>query len=210
MLPSGPHHAQPEGASKGMNPLDIALIALLAIPAVLGLWKGLANVVTVLVGIWAAFLLAPLVKQLLAPWIGRFVSDEGLTAVLAYGIGFIGVLLVVGILGWLVTRSLKKLDLQWANRLAGMALGALCGLLFGGVLVATLEALHPEAEVFADSVLAAPLGTATRFLVALGPVEKAREAAQAPNPNAPPPEPPAEALGPKPEGDAAQETPPPG
>ena len=37
-----------------MNPLDIALIALLAIPALLGLWKGLANVLTVLVGLWAA------------------------------------------------------------------------------------------------------------------------------------------------------------
>jgi len=181
-----------------MNPLDIALVALLAIPALLGLWKGLANVVTVLVGIWAAFLLAPLVKRLLAPALEGVVGDPGLAAVLAYGTGFVAVLLLVGLLGWLVTRSLKKIDLQWANRFAGLALGALSGVLIVGVLVATIEALAPESPVLEESVLAAPLGAATRFLVALGPVEddaSNEEPSEAPRSAAPPP-PPKEALGP--------------
>lgn len=154
-----------------MNALDIALVAILAVPAVLGLWKGLANIVTALVGLWAAFLLAPLVKQALAPRLRGLVPSPELAAVLAYAAGFVLVLLVVGLLGWLVTRSLKGLDLQWANRLAGAALGLLCGLLIGGVLVAALEAVRPDSSAVEGSVLAGPLGGATRFLVALGPVE---------------------------------------
>jgi membrane protein required for colicin V production len=187
-----------------MNPLDIALIAILVIPALLGLWKGLANVLTALVGIWAAFLLAPLVKQLLAPKLSGYISDEGLAAVLAYGVGFTGVLLVVGLLGWLVTRSLKKLDLQWANRFAGLALGALCGVLIGGVLVAALEAVTPDAPLIEESTLAAPLGAATRFLVALGPVEKALPAAAEASDGSPP-APATEPLGPPPKPEAGPE-----
>ncbi len=188
-----PLSSEAGGASKRMNPIDIALVALLAIPALLGMWKGLANVVTVLVGIWASFLLAPLVKRALAPSLEGMVGDVGLAAVLAYGAGFVGVLLLVGLAGWLVTRSLKKLDLQWANRFAGLALGALCGVLIGGVLVATVEAVLPEAPMLEESVLAGPLGSATRFLVALGPVED--PAAEGPEPAALPPVPPSEALG---------------
>ena len=188
-----------------MNPLDIALVALLAIPALLGMWKGLANVLTVLVGIWASFLLAPLVKRALAPSFEGMVGDAGLAAVLGYAVGFVGTLLLVGLAGWLVTRSLKKLDLQWANRFAGLALGALCGVLIGGVLVATLEAIVPEAPVLEESLLAAPLGSATRFLVALGPVEDA--ATESPTPGALPPAPPAEALGPEAEPESTEPAP---
>ena len=179
-----------------MNALDIALVALMAIPAVLGLWKGLANIVTALVGLWAAFLLAPLVKQALAPKVSELVGSPELGAVLAYGAGFVLVLLVVGLLGWLVTRSLQKLDLQWANRLAGAGLGLLCGVLIGGVVVAALDAVQPDSELSRSSVLAGPLGSATRFLVALGPVE----GVAAPLP----PEPPAEPLGPAPAEPEAQ------
>jgi membrane protein required for colicin V production len=177
-----------------MNPLDIALVALLALPAVLGLWKGLANIVTALVGLWAAFLVAPVVKRLLEPGAQRLVPSPELAAVLAYAAGFVATLLLVGLLGWLVTRSLKTLDLQWANRLAGAALGVLCGLLLGGVLVAALQSAWPESGALRASALAGPLGRATRFLVALAPEREG----SAPAPGTAPPAPSREPLPAKP------------
>ena len=150
-----------------MNLLDIGLIALLLIPALIGLFKGLVNMATAFVAIWAAFLLAPLCRHLLESRLLSLIGDEGLASVVAYAIGFVATILTFGLLGWLVTRSLQKLDLQWANRLAGMVLGLVSGLLIGGVAVAALQTADPEGQLAGDSVLAPPIGALTRSLIAM-------------------------------------------
>jgi len=150
-----------------MNALDIAIIAILVVPAMIGLFKGLVNVAVAFVGLWLAFvvagLFAPNAASALAPWLGA----GPLVGVVAYGLVFAGTLLSAGLLGWVVTRSLKALDLQWLNRLAGSLTGLACGLLLSGVLVGGWRAVAPDSTVLATSMLAPPVATVTSFLVVL-------------------------------------------
>lgn len=152
-----------------MNGLDVALLALVAGPSAIGVLKGLTNVAAVCVGTWAALLLAPLAKALLAPPLARAFGSDELAAVLAYGAGFFATVILFGVLGWLLTRSLKKLDLQWANRAGGALVGAVSGALLGGLLVAAIGTVEPGAAVLERSVLAGPLSAVTNRLLAIEP-----------------------------------------
>jgi uncharacterized membrane protein required for colicin V production len=154
-----------------MNTLDIVLIALLLLPALLGLFKGLTNLLTAFLGIWAAFFLAPLGQRLLSPQLFKVFGSKDLSDVVAYGLGFVLVILLAGVVGWLISRSLKKLDLQWANRLGGAALGLACGLLLSGVMVAALRTLAPDSANLKGSLIAGPVGLVTGFLIPLEPSE---------------------------------------
>ncbi|MEM7244208.1 MAG: CvpA family protein [Acidobacteriota bacterium] len=150
-----------------MNALDVAIVAIACIPTLIGLAKGLVNVGTALVGTWAAFLLAPLIASLLHGPLRSALGHEGLAEVLAYAAGFVTVLLAVGVAGWLLTRSLKKLDLNWVNRLGGAFLGLACGILLSGVLVAAVNYVGPSSALRQGSVLAGPLTFVTGWLVRL-------------------------------------------
>ena len=150
-----------------MNALDIALITLLVVPAMLGLFKGLVNVAVAFIGLWLGFVVAGLLAPSLAPALGRRLGQGPLTEIVAYGLLFVGTLLAAGLLGLLVTRSLRAMDLQWVNRLAGALTGLCCGLLLGGVVVGGVRAVAPESALLAGSALAPPVAAVTSFAIAI-------------------------------------------
>jgi uncharacterized membrane protein required for colicin V production len=150
-----------------MNALDIALIVVLVVPALIGLFKGLVNVAVAFVGLWLGFVVAGLFAPALASALEGWLGTGPLVGVVAYAALFTGTLLAAGLCGWLVTRSLKALDLQWVNRLAGATTGLACGLLLGGVLVGGWRTVAPDSVALGGSALAAPLSAVTSFVVAI-------------------------------------------
>lgn len=150
-----------------MSKLDIVVIALVLLPAIFGLFKGLVNVAITFLGIWGAFVVAGLFADDVVGWLAPTLGEGPLTAALAYAVVFVAVVLLAGLVGWLVTRSLKALDLQWANRLAGGAIGLCCGVLLACVLVVTWASVAPESRALEKSPLAGPLSTLGGVLVAL-------------------------------------------
>jgi len=143
-----------------MTWFDYAVIAVLAVSVLIGLWRGFVREVFALVG-WAAALVAALLFAgeagafLPAAWGTPFARSVGAGIVI-----FLVVLIACGFAGMLLARVVRAAGLGLADRtfggVFGFARGALICLL--GVLAAGLTALPKEA-FWREATLSGPLET---------------------------------------------------
>ena len=121
-----------------MSAFDWVLLAVVAASALFGLMRGFVGVLAslaawVLAG-WAAFRCGARVALALA---GD--GDAGPGELLAgYALSFIGVLIVVGLVGWLVRKLVQSVGLSGLDRLLGLALGLARGAFVACALVLLL------------------------------------------------------------------------
>lgn len=110
-----------------MSATDWVLLAIVAVSALFGLMRGFVGVAAslaawVLAG-WAAFRFGGDVALMLArdgePSPGQMFGG--------YALSFMGVLLVVGLVGWLVRQAVKSIGLSGLDRTLGLALGVVRG-----------------------------------------------------------------------------------
>ena len=126
--------------------LDLILFALIAVSALFGLVRGLIGV------------LASLAAWLLAGWSAfhfgafaalQFADGPEPTATELFGgyaLCFLGVLVFVGLVGWLVRKLVHGIGLSALDRLLGGALGALRGALVACGLLLLLGFTHVPQE----------------------------------------------------------------
>jgi len=131
--------------ASGLAWVDIALLAVLALSVLVGLWRGFVFEIVSLLGWVAAFvfanLCAPFVSELL-PW------EQGVPAVrfwLAYALVFVVVLILCTLLARLMRALISATPLSLLDRMLGGAFGVARGAV---VLVAfaTLVTLSPFAH----------------------------------------------------------------
>lgn len=155
-----------------MQVLDTVLLVVLGASLLLGAWRGLVFELFSLVGWVAAFWVARLLAQDMAAWlpIGSWEPT------LQYAAGFVAVF-VIAIFGWgLLSALAKKLIEVVGLRPVDRSLGALFGLLRGGVLVLviTLVVINTsmaQQEWWMHSWSGPVLGDAVRQLVPALPQE---------------------------------------
>ena len=129
-----------------MNPIDLAVLVAIAGSALLGLLRGLVGTVASLVAWLAAGWIAFRHGAALAFWF----SDDGLpgaTELLGgYAVAFVGVLVLVNLVGWAVRKLVHSVGLSGLDRLLGLALGAARGILVAcmGLLVMAFSSLPQE------------------------------------------------------------------
>jgi membrane protein required for colicin V production len=120
-----------------MNATDMLLLAIIGVSMLLGVMRGfigvLASLAAWLLAAWASFQFGAQVALLLAS--GQAPSSGQLMA--GYGLSFLCVLLVVGIVGWLVRKLVHAIGLSGTDR----ALGLLLGLVRGGFVACVLVLL---------------------------------------------------------------------
>lgn len=121
-----------------MTGIDWLLLAIVALSALLGLWRGMIGVLAslaawILAG-WAAFRFGGTVALVLA---GDGTPGPGQTLA-GYVLAFMVVLVAVGIAGWLVRKLVHSVGLSGLDRLLGLLLGVLRGVLVGWVVVLLL------------------------------------------------------------------------
>lgn len=120
-----------------LNWADLVLIAILALSALVGLWRGLVVEVLSLV-IWvAAFWLAFQFGEPVSVLFEGRVEPSSARMFLAFGLLFIGALVVGGLLTWLIRKLIVATGLTGTDRM----LGLLFGILRGGVLASVLVLL---------------------------------------------------------------------
>jgi membrane protein required for colicin V production len=118
-----------------MNTIDLVLLCVLAASALLGLFRGFVGTIASLVAWIGAGWCAFHYGAELAFW---FADDgqPGATELLAgYAMAFIGVLLLVGLVGWLARKALQSVGLTGVDRVLGLGLGLARGLLVACMLV---------------------------------------------------------------------------
>ena len=118
-----------------MNPIDLVLLVVVAASALLGLVRGLVGVVASLVAWlgagWAAFHYG----AELAFWF----SDDGTPGATelfgGYIVCFLGVLVLVGLVGWAARKLVHSVGLSGVDRFLGLLLGLARGALVACMLV---------------------------------------------------------------------------
>ena len=115
-----------------MTGFDFAVIAILLVSLLFGLWRGLVYEVLSLAGWPVAFLLSRLFAGDVAPMMPG--AQETMRVTLAYAVVFVAALIVWGALAWLLSRLVKAVGLGWLDRV----LGGLFGVLRGGLVILVL------------------------------------------------------------------------
>lgn len=118
-----------------MSALDLTLLAIIGVSTLFGLMRGfigaLASVLAWLLAGWAAFHYGAEV----AAWL----SDDGppgsADLLGGYALAFVGVMVVVGMTGWLVRKMVKSVGLSGVDRALGLVLGFLRGALVACIVL---------------------------------------------------------------------------
>ena len=121
-----------------MNILDWILLVLFILGALWGYKSGLVDGLLTLVAVYVAMVLS---GQFASRIVGAFtdsIESDALSTAIGYVVIFVLVFLVSRIIGKMIRGTLKVLFLGWVDRLGGLALGLVAGLLIAGALVAVL------------------------------------------------------------------------
>jgi membrane protein required for colicin V production len=144
-----------------MTWLDYALIAVVGISALIGIWRGLVREVFALAGWIAAIAVAMLFAAEAARLIPADFATPLVRTVIAFTVLFVAILMTVSLAGLLFTKAVRAVGLGLADRtlggVFGFARGALILLVI--VLAAGLTAV-PKEPFWREAKLAAPLETA--------------------------------------------------
>jgi len=125
---------------------DYLVLAILCASAVLGLLRGLVKEVLSLLACVVAFLAAIWWGPLVSAWLTNLIENTLLRTAVAYGLVFIVMLLLVGLINLTLATLIDKTGLGQADH----GLGALFGLLRGVLIVLVLVALAGYTELPAE------------------------------------------------------------
>lgn len=110
-----------------MSSVDIFLLLVLLVSVLVGVWRGLVHEVLSV----AAWVVAYLLAQWLAPQAAQWLPLSDTAEPLRYAAGFVVVfvltLLVVGLVSWLIKQGLEQVGLRPVDRVLGAVFGAVRG-----------------------------------------------------------------------------------
>jgi membrane protein required for colicin V production len=144
-----------------MTWLDYALLAVVGLSALVGIWRGLVREVFALAGWVAAIAVAMLFAGEAAKLIPSGFATPLVRTVIAFTLLFVVILATVSIAGLLFTKAARAVGLGLADRTLGGVFGFARGALILLVLAlaAGLTAV-PKEPFWREAKLAAPLETA--------------------------------------------------
>jgi membrane protein required for colicin V production len=144
-----------------MTAFDYAVLAVLAVSVVLGLWRGVVSELLALAAWVTAFFLARTQAATASGWLASSIPDPGWRLAAAYALVFIAVLAAFFVARVVISMMLKAVGLGMLDRLLGAVFGVLRGLfvVLAGVLVCGMTPM-PQTEGWRNALLSPPLETA--------------------------------------------------
>jgi membrane protein required for colicin V production len=129
----------------GWHGLDLAMLAVLALSVLVGLWRGLVYELMSLAGWVVAYIASIALARHIGPYLPIGEPGSALNTAAAVIVGFMGVLIVWGLLARLARFLIAATPLTVVDRILGAAFGLLRGLLILLVVV-TVIGLTPTAK----------------------------------------------------------------
>lgn len=156
-----------------MNWLDILLTVLAIVFVAEGLRRGFTRLIIGIAATLLGLLLAAWFYGSAGAFLLPYVSSRAVANVAGFLIVFIGIQILGGLTGWLLSRVFKWTGFGWLDRLLGAAMGLFKTMLVGVVLVMVLMAFPMKAvpASVAESRLAPYLIEASHVLAYLAPHE---------------------------------------
>jgi membrane protein required for colicin V production len=140
---------------------DYVVLGIIAVSALLGLWRGVVSEVLALAAWVAAFVAARTWGEAAGAYFADVVAEPGLRYAAGFVAILLGVLVTFGVARLVLSLLLKAAGLGLVDRLLGAGFGIVRGVLIVlvGVLVAGMTAL-PKSQWWRDAWLTPPLETA--------------------------------------------------
>lgn len=137
-----------------MGIADGIILGVIALSAVVSLWRGFVREALSLVTWTATFIVARLFSPHLDAYLTKTIEMPSLRMGAAFGLLFVTVLIAGAIIGKLIQLLVKATGLSGTDRVLGMVFGALRGVLIVTVLVALFRPMIEEDEWWQESHLA--------------------------------------------------------
>jgi membrane protein required for colicin V production len=140
---------------------DYVLLGVVALSALLGLWRGVVSEILALLAWVAAFLAARAWADPAGAFFAGVVAEPALRYAAGFAVVLVAVLLAFALARLLLSLLLRAAGLGLADRVLGACFGVVRAALiaFVGVLLAGMTAL-PKAPWWREAALAPPLETA--------------------------------------------------
>lgn len=153
-----------------MNWVDVIIVLVAIGYAFSGFSQGAIRTVVGFIGLIAGIAVAGRFYQELG--VGLFGSAQGWEPVVAWLIIFAVINIAAAVIGWVLSRVVKAVLLGWVDRLVGLAVGAIIGLLTCAALLAVVMKYLPDTNaIIAGSGLATFLLDRLPLVLALLPSE---------------------------------------
>jgi membrane protein required for colicin V production len=144
-----------------MAVFDYAVIGIVALSLVLGLWRGVVSELIALAAWVLAFMAALEFGALTGQLLFAGIADPAIRALAGCALVFVGVLVIMSLLRLAVHGMVKALGLSLSDRLLGMFFGLARGVLVVMALVAAGGLTSaPQQPWWKQATLAQPLETA--------------------------------------------------
>lgn len=137
-----------------MSIADGIILGIIALSAVVSLWRGFVREALSLLTWAAAFIVARLFSPQLDSYLVDTIEMPSLRMAVAFGLLFVVVLILGAIIGKLTHLLVKATGLSGTDRVLGMVFGALRGVLIVTVLVALFRPMIEEDPWWESSHLA--------------------------------------------------------
>jgi membrane protein required for colicin V production len=131
------------------NWLDLVILIVMALSILSAVRKGFSREVIGLAAAIFGLVLGLWFYGSAGAYFEPYVSSPEIAKFLGFGVVFLGVLIAGGLLGWVISRFLKKTGLSWVDRSLGAAFGIVRGLLISLALVTMLVAFAPGSSAAA-------------------------------------------------------------
>jgi len=155
-----------------MNSLDIIFLILISVSVLYSVIRGLVREIFSLLAIILGFLGASHTYSTFANWLGKWIRNETIAQILAFAILFILIAFILGLLGRVLSRLVKKMDLSWADRLGGGAFGFLKAVFLIAIILLVLTAFLPSrSKLVSESRVSPVILAITRQISYLIPVK---------------------------------------
>jgi len=152
-----------------LNYLDIVFITIISAFSIFGLIRGfikeIVSIISIVLGLYIAI-----------HWYGEaaryltFLKDQNLQDILGFIIVFIGVSLILSLLGKLVSLALKGIDLGCIDHLLGLVFGFVKGVVVVcAILLVLVSFLPPSNKRLAESQLTPDIISLTKAIAAFSP-----------------------------------------
>jgi membrane protein required for colicin V production len=125
--------------------IDYALVGIVALSVLLGLWRGFVREALSLVAWVIAFWMAMRFSPYLVDSFADYIPVPSLQTGIAFAVIFIVTLMILALANWLVVKLVRGVGLGIPDRIIGMVFGALRGVLLATVAV-VLMGLTPLVE----------------------------------------------------------------
>lgn len=134
--------------------IDIVLLICFVPAIVYGIRKGfvkqVVELVSIIVGVWAAFYFS----SSLSVWLSQHIGiDKVILHLVSFILIVVLVIMLMGLLGSLLTRLLKIVFLGWINGLLGLVIGVFKVALVLGLLIMLFESVNATAHIVDPSSL---------------------------------------------------------